>query len=150
SHLWQAANILRGPVDAADFKTQAFPLLFFKRISDVYDEEQFISGNERADQAIRADSTALRRRDCRNSDRAQRAARPVGDQRYAFAQAPPMSMARSLSLRRLVSRNGRVACSKLTTAFARVQSVPQRQRSNPHASKTRASGSQISGYGYGS
>jgi type I restriction enzyme M protein len=39
SHLWVAANILRGPVDAADFKTYVFPLLFFKRISDVYDEE---------------------------------------------------------------------------------------------------------------
>jgi type I restriction-modification system DNA methylase subunit len=39
SLLWEAANILRGPVDAADFKTYVFPLLFFKRISDVYDEE---------------------------------------------------------------------------------------------------------------
>jgi type I restriction enzyme M protein len=39
SHLWEAANILRGSVDAADFKTYVFPLLFFKRISDVYDEE---------------------------------------------------------------------------------------------------------------
>ena len=39
SHLWEAANILRGPVDAADFKTYVFPLLFFKRISDVFDEE---------------------------------------------------------------------------------------------------------------
>ncbi len=39
SHLWEAANILRGPVDAADFKTYIFPLLFFKRISDVNDEE---------------------------------------------------------------------------------------------------------------
>jgi type I restriction enzyme M protein len=39
SHLWEAANILRGPVDASDFKTFIFPLLFFKRISDVYDEE---------------------------------------------------------------------------------------------------------------
>jgi type I restriction enzyme M protein len=38
-HLWEAANILRGPVDAADFKTYIFPLMFFKRISDVYDEE---------------------------------------------------------------------------------------------------------------
>lgn len=38
-HLWEAANILRGPVDAADFKTYIFPLLFFKRISDVFDEE---------------------------------------------------------------------------------------------------------------
>jgi len=39
SHLWESANILRGPVDAADFKTYIFPLLFFKRVSDVYDEE---------------------------------------------------------------------------------------------------------------
>lgn len=39
SHLWEAANILRGPVDAADFKTYIFPLLFFKRVSDVWDEE---------------------------------------------------------------------------------------------------------------
>jgi type I restriction enzyme M protein len=30
---------LRGPVDAADFKTYIFPLLFFKRICDVWDEE---------------------------------------------------------------------------------------------------------------
>ncbi len=37
--MWESANILRGPVDAADFKTYVFPLLFFKRISDVHDEE---------------------------------------------------------------------------------------------------------------
>ena len=40
SHLWESANILRGPVDAADFKTYIFPLLFFKRVSDVHDEER--------------------------------------------------------------------------------------------------------------
>ena len=39
SYLWEAANILRGPVDAADFKTYVFPFLFFKQISDVYEEE---------------------------------------------------------------------------------------------------------------
>ena len=39
SYLWESANILRGPVDASDFKTYIFPMLFFKRISDVYDEE---------------------------------------------------------------------------------------------------------------
>lgn len=38
--LWEAANILRGPVDASDFKAYVFPLLFLKRISDVYDEER--------------------------------------------------------------------------------------------------------------
>jgi type I restriction enzyme M protein len=46
SHLWQAANILRGPVDAADFKTYVFPLLFYKRISDVFDEEYAIALEE--------------------------------------------------------------------------------------------------------
>jgi type I restriction enzyme M protein len=46
SHLWEAANILRGPVDAADFKTYVFPLLFFKRISDVHDEEYEAALNE--------------------------------------------------------------------------------------------------------
>ena len=39
SHLWESANNLRGPVDAADFKTYIFPLLFFKRICDVWDDE---------------------------------------------------------------------------------------------------------------
>jgi type I restriction enzyme M protein len=39
SHLWGAANILRGPIDQADFKSYVFPLLFLKRISDVYDDE---------------------------------------------------------------------------------------------------------------
>jgi len=39
AHLWHAAHILTGPIDASDFKTYIFPILFFKRISDVYDEE---------------------------------------------------------------------------------------------------------------
>jgi type I restriction enzyme M protein len=39
AYLWGAANILRGLIDAADFKQYIFPLLFFKRISDVWDEE---------------------------------------------------------------------------------------------------------------
>lgn len=38
-HLSHAAWILKGPVDASDFKAFVFPLLFFKRVSDVYDEE---------------------------------------------------------------------------------------------------------------
>ncbi len=40
SHLWEAANILRGSaVDRTDWKGYILPLLFFKRISDVCDEE---------------------------------------------------------------------------------------------------------------
>ena len=38
-YLARAAWILKGPVDASDFKVYIFPLLFFKRLSDVYDEE---------------------------------------------------------------------------------------------------------------
>ena len=38
-YLAKAAWILKGPVDASDFKVYIFPLLFFKGISDVYDEE---------------------------------------------------------------------------------------------------------------
>ena len=39
SHLYQACNILRGPIDQDDYKSYVIPILFFKRISDVYDEE---------------------------------------------------------------------------------------------------------------
>lgn len=48
-YLWGAANILRGPIDKADFKSYIFPLLFFKRISDVYDEEYTSALNESND-----------------------------------------------------------------------------------------------------
>ena len=40
SRLWDCANILRGSaVDRTDWKGYILPLLFFKRISDVWDEE---------------------------------------------------------------------------------------------------------------
>ncbi len=42
-YLSKAAWILKGPVDASDFKVYIFPLLFFKRISDVYDDEYRIA-----------------------------------------------------------------------------------------------------------
>ena len=38
-YLWGAAVLLRGYIDASDYKQFIFPLLFFKRICDVYDEE---------------------------------------------------------------------------------------------------------------
>ena len=38
-HLWQAADILRGHVDAGKFKDYIFALLFYRRICDVWDEE---------------------------------------------------------------------------------------------------------------
>ncbi|MBE99156.1 class I SAM-dependent DNA methyltransferase [Flavobacterium coralii] len=42
-YLSRAAWILKGPVDASDYKIYIFPLLFFKRISDVFDEEYEIA-----------------------------------------------------------------------------------------------------------
>lgn len=39
NHLFEACNILRGPIDQDDYKSYVIPILFFKRISDVYDEE---------------------------------------------------------------------------------------------------------------
>lgn len=38
-YLAKAADLLRGSIDQADFKAYIFPLMFFKRISDVYLEE---------------------------------------------------------------------------------------------------------------
>lgn len=39
NHLWRAADILRGRIDSADYKHYIFGLLFFKRLSDVWQEE---------------------------------------------------------------------------------------------------------------
>ena len=40
SYLWGAATLLRGLIDAGDYKQFIFPMLFLKRLSDVYDEER--------------------------------------------------------------------------------------------------------------
>lgn len=37
--LFEACNIIRGPVSQDNFKDYITPLLYYKRISDVYDEE---------------------------------------------------------------------------------------------------------------
>ena len=39
SYLWGCAEYLRNKIDAGDYKIYIFPMLFYKRISDVYDEE---------------------------------------------------------------------------------------------------------------
>ncbi|MBP1535998.1 MAG: SAM-dependent DNA methyltransferase [Ruminococcus sp.] len=39
TYLWNSAVLLRTSIDAGSYKQYIFPLLFFKRICDVYDEE---------------------------------------------------------------------------------------------------------------
>ena len=49
AYLWGAANLLRGLIDAGDYKQYVFPLLFFKRLSDVWDEEYQVAFSETGD-----------------------------------------------------------------------------------------------------
>ena len=39
SHLWAAADKLRGSIDSADYKNYIFGLLFLKRVNDRFKEE---------------------------------------------------------------------------------------------------------------
>ena len=57
AYLWGAAKILRGLLDAGDYKQYVFPLLFFKRLSDVWDEEHQAALDDTGDE-IYARATA--------------------------------------------------------------------------------------------
>lgn len=48
-YLWDAAILLRGFIDAGDYKQFIFPLLFWKRLCDVYDEESERAEHERGE-----------------------------------------------------------------------------------------------------
>jgi len=54
SYLWGAANLLRGLIDAGDYKQYVFPLLFFKRLSDVWDEDYRSALDETGDRGYAA------------------------------------------------------------------------------------------------
>lgn len=45
-HLYEACNILREPINQDEYKTYVIPILFFKRISDTYDEETVFAEEE--------------------------------------------------------------------------------------------------------
>ena len=56
SYLWGAATLLRGLIDAGDYKQYIFPLLFFKRLSDVWDEEYQQALDETGDEGYATDT----------------------------------------------------------------------------------------------
>src|SRR5437773_8317867 len=50
SWLWEAACQIRGPLDAPKFKDYILPLIFLKRLSDVFEDEVERVGDEVGDQ----------------------------------------------------------------------------------------------------
>lgn len=50
--LWDAACVIRGPADAPKFKDFILPLIFYKRLSDVFDDECAQHVQEFGDEAI--------------------------------------------------------------------------------------------------
>ncbi|RWQ45676.1 MAG: SAM-dependent DNA methyltransferase [Mesorhizobium sp.] len=56
SYLWGAATLLRGLIDASDYKQYIFPLLFFKRLSDVWDEDYREALDETGDKGYATDT----------------------------------------------------------------------------------------------
>jgi type I restriction enzyme M protein len=63
--LWDAACVIRGPVDAPKFKDYILPLVFLKRLSDVFEEEiahlgQEFGGREQAEKLVEHDHRLVR------------------------------------------------------------------------------------------
>lgn len=56
-YLWGSAVLLRTHVDAGAYKQYIFPLLFFKRLSDVYDEESEKAEEEYGEEALEWDES---------------------------------------------------------------------------------------------
>ena len=59
SYLWNSAVLLRTNIDAGAYKQYIFPLLFFKRICDVYDEETAAAWGEYSEDASEFDEHEL-------------------------------------------------------------------------------------------
>ena len=59
SYLWNSAVLLRSNIDAGAYKQYIFPLLFFKRICDVYDEETLLAIEEYGEDASEFDEDEI-------------------------------------------------------------------------------------------
>lgn len=59
SYLWNSATLLRTKIDAGSYKQYIFPLLFLKRICDVYDEESEKAYEEYGDDAAEFDEREI-------------------------------------------------------------------------------------------
>ena len=51
TYLWGSAVLLRNHIDAGAYKQYIFPLLFFKRLNDVYEEETGMAVRENGPEA---------------------------------------------------------------------------------------------------
>ncbi|MGQ9699872.1 MAG: type I restriction-modification system subunit M N-terminal domain-containing protein, partial [Candidatus Bipolaricaulaceae bacterium] len=65
SWLWEAACVIRGPLDAPKFKDYILPLIFLKRLSDVFEDEvkrlgQEFGGEKEAAQLVEKDHKLVR------------------------------------------------------------------------------------------
>lgn len=58
-HLFEACNILRGPINQDEFKTYVIPILFFKRISDIYDEETVLAQEQYGEDVVDFDEDEI-------------------------------------------------------------------------------------------
>lgn len=59
AHLFEACNILRGPINQDEYKTYVIPILFFKRISDTYDEETALAQEQYGEDIVDFDEDEI-------------------------------------------------------------------------------------------
>ena len=121
SYLWGAAVVLRGLIDAGDYKQYIFPLVFLKRISDVYDEEHAAAMEIYGDEEL-ADLPENHRfaipdgchwDDIRSVTQQHRRHDPQGDARHRVGQ--PRHPARRVRRRRLGQQEPAARTRRSTT-----------------------------------